>query len=80
MLEGPTAGGAHAWAPFFIHILKRKRGNLMAQKFMTYEQQLNKLQADKGLTIPDADFARKTFFVSLHRKIRRISDQILRPK
>ena len=27
---------------------------------MTYEQQLNKLQADKGLTIPDADFARKT--------------------
>ncbi len=32
----------------------------MAQKFMTYEQQLNKLQADKGLTIPDADFARKT--------------------
>jgi len=31
----------------------------MAQKFMTYEQQLNKLQADKGLTIPDADFARK---------------------
>ena len=32
----------------------------MAQKFMTYEQQLIKLQADKGLTIPDADFARKT--------------------
>ena len=32
----------------------------MAQKFMTYEQQLNKLQADKGLTIPNADFARKT--------------------
>lgn len=32
----------------------------MAQKFMTYEQQLNKLQADKGLTIPDADFAQKT--------------------
>ena len=29
----------------------------MAQKFMTYEQQLNKLQADKGLTIPDTDFA-----------------------
>ena len=38
----------------------RKRGYLMAQKFMTYEQQLIKLQADKGLTIPDADFARKT--------------------
>lgn len=32
----------------------------MAQKFMTYEQQLNKLQIDKGLTIPNADFARKT--------------------
>ena len=32
----------------------------MAQKFMTYVQQLNKLQADKGLSIPDADFARKT--------------------
>ena len=60
MLEGPTAGGAHAWAPFFIQKTKRKRGYLMAQKFITYEQQLNKLQADKGLTIPDADFARKT--------------------
>ena len=32
----------------------------MAQKFMTYEQQLNKLQVDKGLSIPDADFAQKT--------------------
>ena len=32
----------------------------MAQKFMTYDQQLNKLQTDKGLTIPDAVFARKT--------------------
>lgn len=32
----------------------------MAQKFMTYEQQLNKLRVDKGLTIPDTDFARKT--------------------
>lgn len=32
----------------------------MAQKFMTYDQQLNKLQTDKGLSIPDADFARKT--------------------
>jgi len=32
----------------------------MAQKFMTYEQQLHKLQADKGLNIPNADFARKT--------------------
>lgn len=32
----------------------------MAQKFMTYEQQLHKLQADKGLNIPDTDFARKT--------------------
>ena len=31
----------------------------MAQKFMTYEQQLHKLQADKGLNIPDSDFARK---------------------
>mgnify|MGYP003293328553 FL=1 len=60
MLEGPTAGGAHAWAPFFILKNIRKRGYLMAQKFMTYEQQLNKLQADKGLTIPDTDFARKT--------------------
>lgn len=32
----------------------------MAQKFLNYEQQLYKLQADKGLTIPDADLARKT--------------------
>ena len=32
----------------------------MAQKFMTYEQRLNKLRVDKGLTIPDTDFARKT--------------------
>ena len=32
----------------------------MAQKFMTYEQQLNKLQVDKGLSIPDTDFAQKT--------------------
>ena len=56
----PAAGGVHAWAPFFILKNIRKRGYLMAQKFMTYEQQLNKLQADKGLTIPDADFARKT--------------------
>ena len=31
----------------------------MAQKFMTYEQQLNKLHVDKGLTIPDVDFERK---------------------
>lgn len=31
----------------------------MAQKFMTYEQQLHKLQADKGFNIPDSDFARK---------------------
>ena len=46
MLEGPTAGGAHAWAPFFILKNIRKRGYLMAQKFMTYEQQINKLQAD----------------------------------
>ena len=27
---------------------------------MTYDQQLNKLQTDKGLTIPDINFARKT--------------------
>ena len=60
MLERPTAGWAHAWAPFFILKSNRKRGYLIVQKFMTYEQQLNKLQADKGLTIPDADFARKT--------------------
>lgn len=32
----------------------------MAQKFMTYEQQLNKLQDEKGLTISDVHFARKT--------------------
>ena len=32
----------------------------MAQKFMTYDQQLNKLQADKGLTISDVNFARKS--------------------
>lgn len=31
----------------------------MAQKFMTYEQQLNKLQTDKGLIIPDIKFAQK---------------------
>lgn len=36
---------------FFIHKFKRKRGYLIAQKFITYEQQLNKLQADKGLTM-----------------------------
>ena len=58
MLEGPTAGGAHAWAPFLLS--KRERGYLMAQKFMTYEQQLNKLQNDKGLSIPDKHFAQKT--------------------
>ena len=33
---------------------------------MTYEQQLNKLQADKGLTIPDADFARKILVAFYH--------------
>ena len=40
----------------------------MAQKFMTYEQQLIKLQADKGLTIPDADFARKTLEEITHKE------------
>jgi abortive infection bacteriophage resistance protein len=30
----------------------------MSQKiFLTYEQQLNKLQSDKGLTIADSDYA-----------------------
>lgn len=32
----------------------------MAQKFLTYEQQLNKLQKDKGLNIPNMNFARKS--------------------
>ena len=31
----------------------------MAQKFMTYEQQLNKLRNDKALTIPNLDDAKK---------------------
>lgn len=31
----------------------------MAQKFMTYEQQLNKLEKDKALTIPNPDEAKK---------------------
>lgn len=38
MLEGPTAGGAHAWAPFFILKNIRKRGYLMAQKFRVCEE------------------------------------------
>ena len=80
MLEGPTAGGAHAWAPFFILKNIRKRGYLMAQKFMTYEQQLNKLQADKGLTIPDADFARKTLEeISYYSLIGGYKDLFLHP-
>lgn len=80
MLEEPTAGGAHAWAPFFILKNIRKRGYLMAQKFMTYEQQLNKLQADKGLTIPDADFARKTLEeISYYSLIGGYKDLFLHP-
>lgn len=31
----------------------------MAQNFMTYEQQLNKLQNDKALSIPNPDNAKK---------------------
>ena len=52
----------------------------MAQKFMTYEQQLNKLQADKGLTIPDADFARKTLEeISYYSLIGGYKDLFLHP-
>lgn len=36
---------------------KREIG--MAQKFMTYEQQLNKLRNDKALTIPNLDDAKR---------------------
>lgn len=52
----------------------------MTQKFMTYEQQLNKLQADKGLTIPDADFARKTLEeISYYSLIGGYKDLFLHP-
>ena len=68
MLEGPTAVGAHAWAPFFTPnliiylifiIYQRKRGIELAQQFLTYEQQISKLQKDKALIIPNPNEAKK---------------------
>jgi abortive infection bacteriophage resistance protein len=44
---------------FFIPLYGR-RGGYMAKVFFTYEQQLNKLEHEKGLIIPDSDSARQT--------------------
>jgi abortive infection bacteriophage resistance protein len=37
----------------------KERGKLVAQNFLTYEQQITKLRDDKGLIIADENEARK---------------------
>lgn len=54
----PTAGGAHAWAPFLHLIHNINQGNSkMSKTFYTYEQQIHKLEAEKELIINDKDYA-----------------------
>jgi len=58
ILEMPTARGVHAWAPFFTPITKESEVLFIAQTFLTYDEQLNKLQAEKGLSIPNQSHAK----------------------
>ena len=51
MLEGPVAGGVHAWAPFFIIMEAVLKG------YRSYSEQLDMLQFEKGLLIPDRSSA-----------------------
>jgi abortive infection bacteriophage resistance protein len=47
-----------------------KGGKIMAQNFLTYEQQIAKLRDDKGLIVTDEDASRKILeeigYYSLH--------------
>lgn len=52
-LAMPAAEGVHAWTPFFYTITKESEVLLMAQAFLTYDEQLDKLQTEKELSIPD---------------------------
>ena len=54
----PTARGVHAWTPFFYTITKESEVLLMAQAFLTYDEQLDKLQTEKELSIPDLSYGR----------------------
>ena len=44
----------------FFYTTNHREGICMAKIFFTYEQQLNKLQLEKDLIIPDTDAAKLT--------------------
>jgi abortive infection bacteriophage resistance protein len=52
----PATGGAPAGAPFFTNI-HGWRCTSMAKPFLTYQQQIDKLQNEKGLVINDVQYA-----------------------
>ena len=58
-LRGAWPVEFHAWAPLF-YTTNNREGICMAKIFFTYEQQLNKLQQEKDLIIPDTDAAKLT--------------------
>jgi hypothetical protein len=83
MLSGPVAGGAHAWAPFLLPM----RGEIMAQDFLTYEQQINKLRDEKGLIVTNDLFAvvialryliRNDEFLAFRRTLSWLMKQVLK--
>ena len=54
-LEMPTAQGAHAWAPFLQP--KTRLEKCSYAEDVLYEQQMNKLQNEKQLTITNSAYA-----------------------
>ena len=58
-LRGAWPVEFHAWAPLF-YTTKQREGVHMAKTFFTYEQQLNKVQQEKALIIPDTTAAKLT--------------------
>ena len=58
-LRGAWPVEFHAWAPLFLYH-KTERRDYMTKIFFTYEQQINKLQQEKNLIIPDTTAAKLT--------------------
>jgi abortive infection bacteriophage resistance protein len=55
----PVAGGTHAWVPFCYTISTRKEDRILAKPFLSYKDQIAKLQHDKQLIISDSTYAQK---------------------
>lgn len=58
-LAMPVAGGVPCVGSTFFIPKNQERNTNMAKNFLTYEQQLNTLETDKKLLIPDRNFAKK---------------------